>query len=124
MYLIDYASEHYPLLEKRQAIDVITFSCNLSRFSNSYWEQKKRELDFDLMKVDEGAIEWTLLNELRRLNECMTPIQRLQHIETIEWVKVLQITFVLILEKSLENFWIKFFSQKLALRLDYAGITF
>ena len=120
MYLIDYASEHYPLLEKRQAIDVITFSCNPSRFWNSYWEEKKMELDFDLMKVDEGAI----LNVLRKFNECMTPMQRLQHIKIIEWIKVLQITFVLILEKSLENFWIKFFSRKLALRPDYADIIF
>ena len=111
MYLIDYAGEYYPLIEKHQAIKVITFSCNSSRVSNSRWEEKKRELDFDLMKVDGGAIEWTSLNELRRLNECMTPMQRLQHIETIEWIKVWKITFVLILEKSLKNFLINFFSR-------------
>ena len=33
--LMEYASEHYPLLAKQQAIDVITFPRNV-RFSNSY----------------------------------------------------------------------------------------
>ena len=87
-------------------------------------KRKRGRLDFDLMKVDEGAIEWNSLNELRKLNECMVPTQHLQHIQTIEWIKVLQIHFVLILVMSLENLWIKFFFSKISSATGYADIIF
>ena len=93
-------------------------------FQTAIDKRKRGRLDFDLMKVDEGAIEWNSLNELRKLNECMVPTQHLQHIQTIEWIKVLQIHFVLILVMSLENLWIKFFSPKLAPRPDMQILSF
>ena len=43
--LMEYASEHYPLVAKQQATDVITFPRNV-RFSNSYLLEEKRKTGF------------------------------------------------------------------------------
>ena len=63
-----------------------------------------------------------LLNELCKWNECMVPTQHLQHIQTIEWIKVKQIHFVLIL--VLFKLLIKIFSSKISSATGYANIIF